>query len=740
MVSVLIVFFISLLICCAIAYMLGLFWFSDIRNRRFHTFFLLGIEVFVWTLLNAITMVCDVTYFPIIYTIRMIMVCIVPFGATWFVLDFTNSPLKNNRLVRAIIVLIPTLDILCMVTNPLHHLYFLDYNYTVPTRAILFWIHLVVDFSFVVTAFVFLIRFIVKGARRYPILVLPGIGMMIPYVLNLLYSFGAVPFPHDTTPIGFFFSLMLFVFASYKLRLFNIKTALFASTMDSINDIIILFNERQKIMDVNQRALDTFPELEHMLGRKDLDAFITYLRTVISDEEPADLLEQIKAANQQFQGEFSLALEGGDLRTYSIVWHTAYERKKISGHILMMADVSSYKQQNQKFFELKEVAEAASKTKGEFLSRMSHEMRTPMNTIIGMTEVVLKDKTLNQKVKGSLQKIQGASAHLLGVINDVLDMSKIESGKFTLFESEITLDTLIKNISAIADVTVLQKQQHFDVVIDQDLPSKLLVDSQRLTQVVTNLLSNAFKFSPLGGDITLKIKLDKRQNKRIFLRFEVQDNGIGISEEQQMHLFRPFEQADGSISRNFGGTGLGLAISKNIVELMGGEIWVESEFGFGSCFIFTAWATEVSDSVTQQGNVTENSEGYPDEFAGCHILLAEDIDINRNVILALLEDSGIIFDIAENGRIACEMYLAEPERYNIIFMDLQMPEMDGFASTIAIRSCGLPSAKTIPIIAMTANVFKEDIDLCLKAGMNDHIAKPIDTMRTKEIIRRYYSL
>ena len=737
MTSVLIVFFISILICCATAYMLGLLWFSDIRNRRFHSFFLLGIEVFFWTLLNAMTMVCNIAYFPVIYTIRMIAVCIVPFGATWFVLNFTNSKLKDAKWMRWLVIVIPTLDILSMVINPWHHLYFLNYAYVVPARGPLFWVHLSLNFLFIIIAFIILIRFIIKGARSHPILIFTGIGMMIPYVLNLMYSFGAVPFPHDTTPIGFFFALLMFVFASYKLRLFNIKTALFASTMDSINDLIILFNEKQKMMDINQRALDTFPELDAMIGRKNLDIFLDYISGFVADDDSAEMLNQIKNV-QQSKGECSITLQKGITRTYTLVWHTVYERKKISGHILMMTDVSDYKQQNLKMFELKELAEAASKTKGEFLSRMSHEMRTPMNTIIGMTEVELRKSTLEQSVKNSLQTIQGASTHLLGIINDVLDMSKIESGKFTLSESEIALATLLHNISVIADVHAQQKQQYFEIIPDVNIPTVLVVDSQRLTQVITNLLSNAFKFTPVGGKVICRIKLDERRNEHVLLCFEVCDNGIGISEEQQSHLFTPFEQADGSISRNYGGTGLGLAISKNIVELMDGEIWVESEPGVGSSFFFTIWTKEGDTSSSQQINSLTNDEECLDEFIGCHILLAEDIEINREVIFALLENSGIIFEVAENGRIAYEMYLAAPEKYHMIFMDIQMPEMDGFTATEAIRSSGLASAQSIPIIAMTANVFKEDIDSCMRAGMNEHIAKPIDTMRIKEVIRKYY--
>ena len=745
MTSVLIMFFTSLLICCATAYMLGLFWFSDIRNRRFRSFFLLGIEMFFWTLLNAITMVVDVEFFPIIYTLRMIFVCIVPFGVAWFILNFTNSPLRNKRIVLILLIAIPLLDIIFLITNPFHYLYFSDYNYSIPTRATLFWAHVAVTVSAVLMGFFILVRFILKQARSHPILIFTGFTLMSPYILNMMYTFGMISFPYDTTPIGSFLTMLLFVFAAHKLRLFNVKTFLFASTMDSIKDIIILLNPKQIIMDVNQSTLAIFNDFAFVTGHTSLDTFSEYLRKEIKNEEFDNLMNHLKSKHV-IEGEFSIALHDGQQRTYSLTWNTVYERKKVSGHILMMTDVSNYKQmigeindQNKKLFDLKEQAEAASKTKGEFLSRMSHEMRTPMNAVIGMTQVALQNKNLNSDLENYLLKIKGASNHLLGVINDVLDMSKIESGKFSLFETNISLEELLKNISIIADIQIEQKQQHFLVTVDDTLPPVLIVDGQRLTQVITNLLSNAFKFTPADGTITFTINVEDRQEDSILLRFEITDTGIGISEEQLMHLFKPFEQADGSITRNFGGTGLGLVISKNIIELMGGNIRVESKLGFGTSFIFTIYAKEGNETSEYiNNNVNSNELENQNEFEGCHILLAEDIEINREIILSLLNGSGVVFDIAENGEAAVEMYKTAPKRYHMIFMDIQMPKMNGFMATTAIRSTRLDTAHSIPIIAMTANAFKEDIDACLAAGMNDHLAKPIDIEKVKNIISKYY--
>lgn len=741
--SVLAAFIISLIICGIIPYVLGLFWFSDARNRWFCSFFILGIEVFIWVLLNAITMVCSLEYFPLLYTLRMVMVCIVPFGIVWFILDFTASKLIGKRWIRALLIALPLLDILCMTTNPLHHLYFLNYNYPVPVRAPIFWVHTAIDFLFIIIAFVILIRFIIKDARSHPILIIASVAMMIPYAMNLSYSLGMHTFPHDLTPIGFFFALILFMYAAYRLQLLNIKTALFSCTMDSLSDVIVLFNENLIIMDANKRAFDIFGDFSILVGRTHFDDFCRYLNDRTVDVEPLDLIGSLKTSTEA-EGEFSFDFANGHIRTYTLTWRSVLQGKRLTGYILMLNDVSSYKDmiceihaQNERLASLKEVAEAASQAKGRFLSRMSHEMRTPMNAIIGMTQVALKNDTLNSEVRNSLEKIQGASDHLLGVINDVLDMSKIESGKFSLMESEVVVETLLRNVSVMADVQTEQKGQHFHVIVDEAIPPVLLVDGQRLTQVITNLLSNAFKFTPMGGEISLSIRLQAREKESIVLRFEVDDTGIGITEEQRARLFDPFEQANGSISRTFGGTGLGLTISRSIVEMMGGEIWVESEPGKGSRFIFTTCVKVAKNPMTALPGTEPQSEKIT-TFPGCRILLAEDIEINREVIIALMDGSGVTFDIAENGRIACEKYCADPERYHMIFMDIQMPEMDGLSATECIRASACPNASDIPIIAMTANAFREDVETYLAAGMNGHLAKPIEIEKVLETVQKYY--
>jgi signal transduction histidine kinase/DNA-binding response OmpR family regulator len=514
----------------------------------------------------------------------------------------------------------------------------------------------------------------------------------------------------------------------------------------------------------------------------------------------------------------------------------------------------------------KEVAELSSQAKSTFLSRMSHEMRTPMNAIIGMTTIARNSRN-QHKMEYCLDKIDEASKHLLGVINDILDMSKIEAGKFELSYTEFDFERMLNRVTDMMEFKTNEKRQDFIVRFDPGMPARIIADEQRLAQVLTNLLSNAAKFTPEEGTIILSAHMaGDGENPRRF-RFDVIDSGIGITEEQKKRLFTPFEQADGGVSRRFGGTGLGLAISKNIVEMMGGTIWIESEPGKGSDFAFEITVEPgkapdanrlrikrdnirilaVDDSeevlayfreyarleniecVTAAGDIEaykliENAGEPPFDlvfvdwrmpdmndielsekikarfggelvvmmssvsewetveaeakragvdgfvpkplfpsalteainrclagpggtepaaavslsglFASSAIILAEDVEINREIVFALLEETGITIDCAVNGAEAVKLFADNPDRYKLIFMDIHMPEMDGFEATRQIRALGGAGAR-IPVIAMTANVFKADIEMCLAAGMNDHLGKPLDFEEMLGKLRRY---
>jgi len=380
---------------------------------------------------------------------------------------------------------------------------------------------------------------------------------------------------------------------------------------------------------------------------------------------------------------------------------------------------------------------AASKAKSEFLSNMSHEMRTPMNAIINMTVIAKNTSDLERK-NYALEKIGDASTHLLGVINDILDMSKIEANKFELVPVTFNFEKMINRVVNVVNFRVEEKHQILSVQIDKNIPGFLFGDDQRISQVITNLLGNSIKFTPENGVISLNAEFICEEESFCTLKISVTDTGIGISKDQQKNLFQSFQQAETSTARTYGGTGLGLSISKSFVEMMGGNIWVESTYGKGSTFAFTIKVERGRENEELQ-DAQKPQAAEDNDFTGHRILLVEDMEINREIVLMLLESTNIEIECAVNGIQAVEMYIEKPGRYEMILMDIHMPGMDGYEATRQIRGIEQKSGEErhTPVIAMTANVFKEDIKHCLDAGMDDHIGKPLDLEVVLGKLRHY---
>jgi two-component system sensor histidine kinase/response regulator len=368
----------------------------------------------------------------------------------------------------------------------------------------------------------------------------------------------------------------------------------------------------------------------------------------------------------------------------------------------------------------RQAADSAAQAKADFLANMSHEIRTPMNAIIGFSNLAMKTE-LDRKQRDYLSKIQQSGKHLLGIINDILDFSKIEAGKLPVEHTDLELEEVLENVSNLVSEKTAAKGLELIFNIEKGTPNYLLGDPLRLGQILVNYANNAVKFTE-QGEVIVSARVVEETDHDCLIRFAVSDTGIGLTQEQIGKLFQSFQQADMSTSRKYGGTGLGLAISKKLAELMGGAVGVESEYGKGSTFWFTA---RLGKGVARAKNVDQQAETAIVNLAaikGSSILLVEDNEFNQQIASELLTDAGFKVDVAENGQKSIEML--DKRAYDIVLMDMQMPVMDGVTATREIRRD--ERFKDLPILAMTANVMDTDIEKCRAAGMWDHIGKPID--------------
>lgn len=369
--------------------------------------------------------------------------------------------------------------------------------------------------------------------------------------------------------------------------------------------------------------------------------------------------------------------------------------------------------------------ELASRAKSDFLSRMSHEMRTPLNAVIGLALIAAASDE-HDKMRGCLSRIESSSKHLLGIINDILDFSKIEAGKLQLDATAVTLSDNIDFVLSLMRPRAREQGQRIDVSLHGITHHRFMADSLRLNQVLLNLLANAVKFSHQSGVIRLDVCEAEHADGWSVYSFAVYDQGIGITPEQAARLFRPFEQADASTSRSYGGTGLGLVIAKSLVEAMGGAMTLASEPGQGSVFRFTIRALVCTAGCDTCAAPHADGDVVCYDFGGKRALVVDDVDINREILLELLGTTGLVMDEAANGQEAVERFCASPPGYyDVVFMDVQMPVMDGFTATRQMRASPHPDAARVVILAMTANVLKEDVEQALAAGMDAHLGKPI---------------
>lgn len=727
-------FIISLFAALTLLYIVGKVWFASTKSRYLIIFFFMGVTASTWALLNGMT---EIAYPHVVTKLQMIwmtMVSILPFLMLMYILHFVNARVASSKLLTGAFVSIMLADIAILWTNPLHHLYYVSVAPTgLGVVGPLFWVHSIVSYIAIFTAFLLLIIYLARNIKKYPSLIFVLAGSSCPLLLNLLYIFSLVKTKSDLTPLGFVVMFSVYGTFSIRFRLFNLMSAASENIFDTLSDGFLVVNNIGQIEEANPAFRNNFSSLTVQPEITSVSHVAEYIKSVAVSYKPPDLFDKMVSQTRTLtDSECSIQDSDGKIHDFAVSKDFIIFHGQSAGYVVTFTDISSYRQmiaeinqQNKELVQLKNMAEEASKSKTEFLANMSHEIRTPMNAIIGMTAIAKSESRVDE-IHSSLDKLDNASRQLLSIINDVLDMSKIEANKLELYSEDYYFADMIENCREIVATNVAEKNQNLTIEVDEDIPAILHGDKLRLSQVILNILSNAVKFTQNCGEIKLIARLVSNDNGKAVVKVKIADSGIGMTPEQLTRLFSAFEQADGSISRRFGGTGLGLAISKSIIDLMGGHISAQSTQGKGSIFIFD-FVSEIGSDSAEASVYREQSEQSSYDFTGRTFLLAEDIEINREIILALMKDSGATIECAENGQEAYDMYSNAPEKYDMIYMDLQMPLVDGYTATKMIRELPGDLPQNVPILAMTANAFAEDIKKCIDAGMNDHLAKPIDT-------------
>lgn len=511
-------------------------------------------------------------------------------------------------------------------------------------------------------------------------------------------------------------------------RTFELKQSetRFRSLFELSLDAIILL-DRKEILDCNSAALELFDCPDVTLFKA------LYPFKLFPAKQPGGTpshiaaLEKMKTAYQDGNCRFEWQFwkHGSHQTFFADVQLNYIDLGEFDVLQAVVRDISERKQMEYKLFEERDKAEQANIAKSLFLANMSHEIRTPMNAIMGMTHLALQTE-LNSKQRNYVMKAHQSAENMLGILNDILDFSKIEARKLDLENSPFQLKEVLKNMRNLMRIKVEEKGILLSIDMNHAVPDILIGDSLRISQILINLTNNAVKFTPEGGSVDVCVDVKEVTGFDVILHFSIIDTGIGLSAKQQRKLFQPFSQADNSTTRQYGGTGLGLAISRQLVKLMGGDIWLDSQINEGSTFHFTIKVKKPTDikleEIFNAGKEQVKIDDIVDIMKGARILLVEDNEINQELAFELLDFNDITVLAANNGKEALE--ILEQQAFDCVLMDCQMPVMDGYEATLKIRE--QEKYNNLPIIAMTANAMKQDVEKVLAVGMNDHIPKPIN--------------
>jgi signal transduction histidine kinase/ActR/RegA family two-component response regulator len=624
-------------------------------------------------------------------------------------LHYVGRTLGRRKI--AALCIVPTVTVAIHWTSRWNNLYWqhvwLDYSAPIPLLARVygreFWAHMAYNYSLLgLSAFLVAVYAVRNPPQRRPACVYLG-SMLVPLFVGTLYIFDVAPTRYlDITPYGFSVSVVAIAWVMLRGRFRTVLPVAWGLVVESMREGVIVLDNDDRLLDLNPaaRALLGKPSQE-LIGYPAKDAFAscpTLIPPVLANQPQTEVCIP----------------EGSRKRAYSLSAQPIESRGFTLGRLLTLRDVTVQYQATQHLEAARRAAEEASATKSRFLAVMSHEIRTPMNGVLGMSDV-LQRTALTPEQSEIVNVIQEAAQSLVVIVDDILDFSRIGSGKLPIERIPFNLETLTKNVVSLLRSTAASKQLTVGLRMEPDVPRHLVGDPVRIRQVLVNLLGNAVKFTGQGGSVTILATCRAIESSDVHLVLAVADTGIGIEKDQLPLIFQEFTQADSSISRKHGGTGLGLAIVRGLVKKMGGTIRVESEVGIGSTFFVELRLPMAAKPVETSEEPEEPRQSL---FPGCRVLLAEDNEINQKVCERMLSNLGCQTDLAADGREAVR--LASEHAYQVIFMDFNMPELSGPEATVEIRRRDVRT----PIVALTASVLEETRQACRVAGMNDFITKP----------------
>jgi signal transduction histidine kinase/DNA-binding response OmpR family regulator len=682
-------------------------------------------------------------------------------AAFLFALDYAGRPLKNNLLKGALFAFPAAVSLLVLSGGDLSAFYIRDFileNRELTGglffhRGILFYCNFFYNSFFQLLCLVLLIYTFIRMKQGWKHnVVFISVCALLP--LSKILSHSIIFAGYEAENAVLVLKVMVIYIYTVNRHRPEWRSLGWNSVVGKLPDAVIVINKDRKIVNVNSVFHSCFPSFSYTENISTLAEFTGYLRGRLLEAYPLSLFDNLDAwwkfpaknlgFPRQNHGEFTI---GPKRQSFSIVWQDIYDGRRLAGQVIVLNDVSSYRNMIAQIVELKQKAEIASRSKTEFLATMSHEIRTPLNAIIGFSEILLQ-RRLPEECHADLEKIYNSGSVLLGIVSDILDISKIETGKLELVPVTYTVSSMVSDAVNLNLIRIGAKPIEFELDIESSIPVKLVGDELRVKQILNNLLSNAIKYTH-RGKVSLNIRWEKGDEDTAILTFIVKDTGQGIKKEDLGKLFSRYSQLNMQANRKVEGTGLGLSITRTLTALMNGSISVESEYGTGSTFTVTIHQgivdnTPLGEETVENMKLFRSVDNRGDRrrmigtsMPGVRILVVDDVQTNIDVARGLMAGYELTVDGVLSGQEAVDLVRAEEPRYDIIFMDHMMPKMDGIQATRIIRLTDSDYARNIPIIALTANALAGNRDMFIENGINDFLAKPVEIQKLNAILEKW---